>query len=211
MWSQGFLHCSPSPRGADSARQRIAETSPGSRDGLWGHHSPLNRDIAASEPEIKSAWGGSNQFLPCLSWQKTKEGFCPAGRICCSHQAAQNHPGWDWQGPRCRVWDFSSVLTHLPGTWVCCERDTQHICCGGEENICWKSGWIGASSSDFFKIAPRSKNSKCTNLQRMMGYFEGYVGSGSQHQGRKSRAFCWISAKTWLGTVICVTLYSPES
>lgn len=205
MWSQGFFHSSPSPRGA---QRRIAETSPGSRDGLWGHHSPPNWDIAALSLKLKLS-GGQQPAPAMLSWQKTKQGLCPAGRICSA--TAQHHPGWVWQGPLCRIWDFSSVLTHLPGTWVCCERDTQRICRGGEENVCWKSGWTCASSSDFFKISLRSKNSKCTNLQRMMGYFEGYVGSGSQHQGRESRAFCWISAKTWVGTVICITSSSPES
>lgn len=57
MWSQGCLHCSPSPGGAGSAQWRIAEASPGSRDGLWGHHSPPSWDFAASQPQIRSVWG----------------------------------------------------------------------------------------------------------------------------------------------------------
>lgn len=56
MWSQGFFHSSPSPRGADSA-QRIAETSPGSRDGLWGCHAPPNWDIAALRLKLKLSGG----------------------------------------------------------------------------------------------------------------------------------------------------------
>lgn len=207
MWPQGFLHCSPSPRGADSA-QWISETSPGSRDGLWRHHShpigtllPLSLKLEMSggqQPVSAMAQLAEDQAGILSSWQDLLQ---PLG---CSAS-----PWMGLAGTSLQNLGFLQCFDTPP--WDLWERHTQHICRGGEENICWKSSWIGASSSDFFKISPRSKNSKCTNLQRMMGYFEGYVGSGSQHQGRESRAFCWISAKTWLGTVICITLYSPES
>lgn len=212
MWPQGFLHCSPSPRGADSAPWRIAEPSPGSRDGLWGHHSPPNGDIAASEPQIRSVWGTATSFChgsagrgPGRDSVQLAEFVAATGLLSITLDAV----GRDLAaGP-----GISPVFWHtsLGLGFAGREMHRIYIHCGGEESIWWKSGWIGASGSDFFKISPRSKNSKCTNLQRMMGYFEGYVGSGSQHQGRENRAFCWISAKTWLGTVICITLCSPES
>lgn len=121
----GFVHCSSSPRGAGLCLTRSCWDPTWEKGmGIWGQHSPPYRDIIASEPQISSVWGRNNQFLPCLSWQNTKKGFCPAGIIYCSHWAAQYHPGWDWQGLCCRIWDFSSGLTHLPGAYVCCKRDT---------------------------------------------------------------------------------------
>lgn len=210
MWSQGFLNCSPSPRGADLANEGLLRPYLGAGMGCEGTISHLTGTLLPLNLKLKVS-GGEQPVSAMAQLAGDQGGRLSSWQNLLQHWAARHHPGWGWQGPRCRIWDFSNILTHLPGTSVCCERDTQHICCGGEENICWKSGWIGASSSDFFKISPRSKNSKRTNLQRTMGYFEGCVGSGSQHQGRESRAFCRISAQTWLGAVICITLHSPES